>query len=169
MARLPAPGADAGKWGDLLNEFLVQAHKGDGTLKDGSVTTAMLADDVQDALGTSTPTTIDKQWVITGPINVAAGDVDYISPVFVTVPAGYSAAFTKARARINSGTTVDIHFSKNGISLGASSNATVTTSGTTLTLNVALADGDLIAPVVDATVGTPQNMTVMITYTLTKL
>lgn len=33
MARLPVPGADAGQWGDLLNEFLRVAHQEDGTLK----------------------------------------------------------------------------------------------------------------------------------------
>jgi hypothetical protein len=32
MARLPAPGADDGTWGDVLNGFLVVAHNPDGTL-----------------------------------------------------------------------------------------------------------------------------------------
>jgi hypothetical protein len=59
MARLPQPGNDQGVWGDILNDFLSQGHKGDGTLKDGSVTTASLADGAVTAtkLGaTSTPT-----------------------------------------------------------------------------------------------------------------
>ena len=43
MSRLPQPGADTGTWGDILNDFLAQAHKPDGLLKDGSVTTATLA------------------------------------------------------------------------------------------------------------------------------
>lgn len=34
MARLPQPGADQGTWGDVLNDFLSQAHEGDGSLKD---------------------------------------------------------------------------------------------------------------------------------------
>lgn len=33
MARLPNPGGDDGKWGDLLNEFLLVEHNADGTLK----------------------------------------------------------------------------------------------------------------------------------------
>lgn len=33
MARLPQPGGDEGAWGDILNEFLAQAHNADGTLK----------------------------------------------------------------------------------------------------------------------------------------
>lgn len=43
MSRLPQPGADTGTWGDILNDFLAQAHKPDGLLKDGSVTAATLA------------------------------------------------------------------------------------------------------------------------------
>lgn len=31
MSRLPKPGGDAGKWADLLNEFLLVAHNPDGT------------------------------------------------------------------------------------------------------------------------------------------
>lgn len=33
MSRLPQPGADAGQWGDILNDYLRQAHNSDGTLK----------------------------------------------------------------------------------------------------------------------------------------
>ena len=33
MVRLPNPGHDEGKWGDLLNEFLAVEHKTDGSLK----------------------------------------------------------------------------------------------------------------------------------------
>ena len=33
MARLPIPGSDAGNWGDILNDYLSQAHLNDGTLK----------------------------------------------------------------------------------------------------------------------------------------
>lgn len=31
MARLPVPGADAGTWGDILNDFLLRQHNADGT------------------------------------------------------------------------------------------------------------------------------------------
>jgi lysophospholipase L1-like esterase len=33
MARLPTPGSDGGTWGSILNEFLLQEHNPDGTLK----------------------------------------------------------------------------------------------------------------------------------------
>ena len=31
MARLPKPGGDINVWGDLLNDYLLQQHKPDGT------------------------------------------------------------------------------------------------------------------------------------------
>lgn len=34
MARLPQPGSDGGVWGDVLNDYLSQAHNADGSLKD---------------------------------------------------------------------------------------------------------------------------------------
>jgi|GEM_PF-5723052 len=42
MARLPAPGADNGTWGSILNDFLSQTHTADGQLKSGSVNTSTL-------------------------------------------------------------------------------------------------------------------------------
>lgn len=43
MARLPNPGGDTGTWGDILNDYLSQSHKPDGTLSDGIVTSSALA------------------------------------------------------------------------------------------------------------------------------
>lgn len=45
MARLPQPGADNGVWGDVLNDYLSQTLKSDGSLKDNIVTTAAIAPD----------------------------------------------------------------------------------------------------------------------------
>jgi hypothetical protein len=50
MARLPVPGGDSGNWGDVLNNFLVQAHSSDGTLKSDTVGASQLQDG---AVGTS--------------------------------------------------------------------------------------------------------------------
>src|SRR3990167_4779381 len=43
MARLPQPGGDNGNCGDILNDYLNQSHKADGTIKDNAVTAAALA------------------------------------------------------------------------------------------------------------------------------
>ncbi|PID30166.1 hypothetical protein CR983_03135 [Candidatus Saccharibacteria bacterium] len=37
MARLPQPGGDAGNWGEILNAYLLETHKPDGSLKDSVV------------------------------------------------------------------------------------------------------------------------------------
>ncbi len=43
MVRLPTPGSDAGQWGEILNEYLSQAHKLDGSLKANIVSNATIA------------------------------------------------------------------------------------------------------------------------------
>lgn len=43
MARMPQPGGDTGNWGQILNDFLSQAHQADGTLKPGVVGASNLA------------------------------------------------------------------------------------------------------------------------------
>jgi hypothetical protein len=45
MARLPNPGGDDGNWGEVLNTYLSQSHKSNGTLKDGVVSSSALASD----------------------------------------------------------------------------------------------------------------------------
>lgn len=42
MPRLPQPGQDNNAWGGILNEFLLQSHSNDGSLKDGVVSNAKL-------------------------------------------------------------------------------------------------------------------------------
>ncbi len=46
MTRLPQPGGDQGNWGDILNDYLSQAHNSDGTLKDGSITALTITDGI---------------------------------------------------------------------------------------------------------------------------
>lgn len=42
MARLPQPGADAGNWGDILNDYLLQIHTAQGQLKQGIIVLSIL-------------------------------------------------------------------------------------------------------------------------------
>jgi lysophospholipase L1-like esterase len=105
--RLPIPGADNGQWGDILNDFLAQAHNGDGSLKpsavtaaggntvaDGSITSTKLADQaVTNAkLDTATQTALSRastsvQSINTktpdgsGAITLAAGDIGAVASV----------------------------------------------------------------------------------------
>ncbi|HSW91963.1 MAG TPA: hypothetical protein VLG09_04930 [Candidatus Saccharimonadales bacterium] len=45
MARLPTPGSDANSWGEILNDFLSQAHSVTGGLKNGVVSSVSLQDE----------------------------------------------------------------------------------------------------------------------------
>ena len=78
MARLPQPGGDSGNWGTILNDYLTQALKPDGTLKDDIVTSASIAPDAVDAVsianGTISEALLDTN-VQTKLNNVGSGGV----------------------------------------------------------------------------------------------
>lgn len=61
MSRLPTIGSDNGTWGNVLNDFLSQAHDVDGTLKAGAVGSSQIADGaISEAhLDSSTQTKLD--------------------------------------------------------------------------------------------------------------
>ncbi|MGE5299194.1 MAG: hypothetical protein ACM3KF_04095 [Acidobacteriota bacterium] len=63
MPRLPIPGSDEGSWGQILNDYLSQAHKSDGSLKDNVITANNLDQDLQDKV-----TAIAGQQGATGPV-----------------------------------------------------------------------------------------------------
>ncbi len=50
--RLPTPGSDAGNWGEILNEFLLQSHHGDGSLKNVATPADVAAKADQSAVDT---------------------------------------------------------------------------------------------------------------------
>ena len=66
MPRLPQPGGDTGNWGQILNDYLSQAHNPNGSLKDNIITTSNLSQTVQDKLNT-----VAGQQGATGPIGPA--------------------------------------------------------------------------------------------------
>jgi len=55
MPRLPKPGGDEGRWGEILNEYLLQAHRPSGALKPGAVSetslTTALKDKIEQGVG----------------------------------------------------------------------------------------------------------------------
>jgi hypothetical protein len=101
MSRLPTPGGDSGSWGTVLNDFLSQALKSDGTLRDAIVGGTNLASDVQAQLGqiaTLPFLTATTQAGTTYTLALAdAGTVvetTSASAVAVTIPPNSSVAFT---------------------------------------------------------------------------
>ena len=74
MSRLPTPGGDTGNWGQILNDYLSQAHASDGSLKPGVITAANLSQDVQDK------------------IDIVAGQQGPTGPIGATGPVGSTGA-----------------------------------------------------------------------------
>lgn len=103
MPRLPIPGSDEGSWGQILNDYLSQAHKSDGSLKDNVITANNLDQDLQDKV-----TAIAGQQGATGPVGPvgpsgaagptgatgATGPQGPAGPTGATGPAGPSGATT---------------------------------------------------------------------------
>ncbi len=111
---------------------------------------------------------LSYNWTVAGNVNVPAADVDYINPIFVSFATGQTANIIGYKAVIHSGTSVTMSLQKNGSAVTGINGVTVTTSaaGTTV-LSVALADGDILAPVISATSGGPQNLSFVVFYEVT--
>lgn len=90
MARLPQPGGDSGSWGDILNDYLSQAHNNDGTLKSDTVTAAQIQD------GTINETQLSS--AVQTKLNAVAGTPDWntITNKPAVIAAGADAAAAKA-------------------------------------------------------------------------
>lgn len=94
MPRLPIPGKDNGTWGDVLNDYLSQSHKADGSLKADTVTAAQIKD------GTIQESQLDS--AAQGKLN-ASGDWNSLSNKPTVIASGADQA--TARAAIGAGTS----------------------------------------------------------------
>lgn len=76
MTRLPKPGSDSGHWGDILNDFLAQAHNADGSLKDNSVGDSQLQTEsvIESTLSAAVQTKLNRTAPVTK-VNDQTGDV----------------------------------------------------------------------------------------------
>jgi len=125
MTRLPIPGSDDGSWGDILNDFLGQAHNTDGSLKSGIDLSKLATDPLARANHTGTQTA----GTITGLATVATtGD-------FSDLTSGPSNATTSTAGLMSAADKHQI-----GVSLGDyctvnDSAATITAALTTLLAN----------------------------------
>lgn len=98
MTRLPIPGKDDGQWGDILNDFLSQAHQSDGTLKPidqsniSGLTTALAGKTNTSALS-AVATSGDYADLTNKPtIPVQASDIGAITPAAVDTKIAAQAA-----------------------------------------------------------------------------
>lgn len=109
-------------------------------------------------------TRIGHTYAIPSEIKVASGDTDYVLPFFVSVPNGQGLTLSKARYRINSGTSATVKLTRNGVDISGFTGLLATTSPTSTTGNVTLADDDMLALVVTGVSGTPRNLSLTIFF-----
>lgn len=98
-------------------------------------------------------------WAIAGEVKVPSGDTDFLIPSPVSEGANEVVTLDKVRHKINSGTSVTFKMQLNGAdATGFTGISSTTTAATTDPADVAVADLDLLAPVVTAVSGTPKNL-----------
>lgn len=76
MARLPQPGGDIGNWGQILNDFLSQAHNDNGSIKNNIISAANLAAGAvqTSTLGDGAITEVKLEQSVRDKINRVAGN-----------------------------------------------------------------------------------------------
>lgn len=90
MARLPEVGGDKGNWGDILNDFLLQAHNADGSAKpDASAAGAVVVSNGNEVRPSGHTTVIwvdTRQNHSTRPVHMTTTDVWVVGQVNNPVP-----------------------------------------------------------------------------------
>ena len=111
---------------------------------------------------------IPHTFAVGGPVNVQSGQVDYILPFFVRVPATQTVKLISARHRINSGTSATAKVQVNGSDATGFTGMAITTASTdTDPADITLSNNDLVSLVVTAVSGAPQNMSVTVFFEYT--
>lgn len=107
MARLPQPGGDNGTWGEILNEYLSQTLKADGSLKDNSVTSNAIADNAVNAAtiqdGSITEAQLDN--AVQTKLNANGGSPSWSDVTGKPAVIAAGADQASARAAIGAGTS----------------------------------------------------------------
>lgn len=100
-------------------------------------------------------------FLVPGLIAVPSGATDYIPPMFITVPSGVTVKISKVRYKIRAGTSVTFKLQNNGVDItGFTGISATTTAASTTPTAVAVADDDVIALIVTAVSGAPDNLSV---------
>jgi hypothetical protein len=101
MARLPIPGSDDDTWGNVLNDFLTQAHNTDGQLKADSVGTAQIQDNAITSAQLDT-TALTKS-------DVGLGNVDNTSDTDKPISSATQTALDTKEPIISAGTSAQYY------------------------------------------------------------
>ncbi|HET6999542.1 MAG TPA: polysaccharide deacetylase family protein [Solirubrobacterales bacterium] len=100
-----------------------------------------------------------KIYTVPDEIKVPAGATDFLPPFIISLREGQTAKVVKVLHEIGSGTSATLKIQKNGVDLTGFTGIEVKAEKkTTDPADQAIADGDVIAPVVTAVSGTPKNL-----------
>lgn len=156
MARLPQLGGDAGTWGQVLNDYLSQAHKSDGTLKDGAVKASTIADGAVTSTAIAAGAISESQLASAVVTKINAGGSgsttlagDVTGPTTATV----IAAGAVTSAKIANGAVSSTQLASQAVTAAKIADATITetqlSSAVVTKLNAAgsgtIADGSIVA------------------------
>lgn len=104
------------------------------------------------------PISMAFTFAIKGEIKVPVGEIDFIPPFFVPS----SGTITKVRHKINAGTSVTCKLQKNGVDVTDFTAMSVATAAASTEGEATVAEDDLLAVIVTAVSGTPQNLSVSV-------
>jgi peptidoglycan/xylan/chitin deacetylase (PgdA/CDA1 family) len=100
-----------------------------------------------------------KIYTVPDEIKVPSGAVDFLPPFIIALRSGQTAKIVEVIHEIGSGTSATLKLQKNGTDLTGFTGIEVKAEKkTTNPTDQAIADGDVIAPVVTAVSGTPKNL-----------
>lgn len=131
MARLPTPGGDSNQWGDILNDYLAQAHNSDGTLKKAAVEATSPSATAISFTPTGDITATNAQAAVMQTSNNLSTHIDTLHKPFVNVPASWGTQWKEARTEAGS-RRVNVHIWSDSIGaqgLGASNRRTTSMAG----------------------------------------
>lgn len=111
---------------------------------------------------------VPHTYTIAGSVLVAVGQVDYINPFFVKVPASQTVKLVAARYVIASGGNATFKVQINGVdATGFTGMVAGTTDAETNPADVSLADNSKVALVITGVAGSPQNLSVTLFFEYT--
>jgi hypothetical protein len=103
--------------------------------------------------GVTQPFRLGHTWGLVGDVTV----ITTLPSLFIPLRAGQASALAAVRAKLGSGTSINVQVKRNGLDVG--SPITVTPAAWTTSLgNVALADGDEVTVVLSSPIGNPSDL-----------
>ena len=111
MPRLPIPGSDDGNWGDILNDYLLQSHQADGSLRSAVVTAATIQD------GAITTPKLADNAIVSAKLAPSAVTAGAIASDAISTPKVANDAITEPKLAISNTPTSGYILSWNGTAL----------------------------------------------------